>query len=175
MSEDLRYPIGRFAYGGPCSEAQRAGLIFEITSHPIHLRKAVEGLTREQLDTPYRPEGWTVRQVVHHLADSHMNSYIRFKLALTEAGPTIKPYDERAWAELADSRLEDVGVSLDLLAGLHRRWGTVLSSMDAAAFRRTLVHPESGTLTLDHMLGLYAWHGKHHLMHILNLKKRLGW
>lgn len=151
-------------------------LIATIAETPGALRSAVAGLARDQLETPYRPGGWTVKQVVHHVPDSHLNAYVRFKLALTEDEPTIKPYNEAAWAELADSRRVPVEVSLELLDALHLRWVTILRSMDAADFRRGLVHPEQKkVLTLEQMLALYAWHGRHHVAHITSLRQREGW
>ena len=173
---DLRYPIGKFTYEGPPAPEQRQELLQHIEQAPAHLRAAVKGLSEQQLDTPYRPEGWTVRQVAHHVPDSHLNAYTRFKLALTEDEPTIKPYNEAAWAELADSRRVPIEVSLELLDALHLRWVTVLRSMEPADFRRGLRHPEHGrVITLQQMLGLYAWHGRHHVGHITSLKKREGW
>ena len=136
---------------------------------------AVAGLTEERLDTPYRPEGWTVRQVVHHVPDSHMNAYVRFKLALTESAPAIKGYEEARWAELEDTQRVPVEVSLALLAALHTRWVALLQSMPEADFQRTLVHPEHGVRTLDQMLATYAWHGPHHVAHVTALAGREGW
>lgn len=173
---DLRYPIGKFDWDAPVSETEHARLIVEIAETPAALRSAVAGLSREQFETPYRPGGWTVKQVVHHLPDSHLNAYTRFKLALTEAEPTIKPYDEAAWAELPDSAKVPTEVSLDLLESLHLRWVTLLRSLNAADFRRTLKHPErERVLSLGQLLALYAWHGRHHVGHILALRKREGW
>jgi uncharacterized damage-inducible protein DinB len=173
---DLRYPVGKFDFDAPITEADHAILIATIAETPGALRSAVAGLSRDQLETRYRPGGWTVKQVVHHVPDSHLNAYTRFKLALTENEPTIKPYDEAAWAELADSRRVPIEVSLELLDALHLRWVTVLRSMDPADFQRGLRHPEHGrVLTLQQMLGLYAWHGRHHVGHITSLKKREGW
>jgi uncharacterized damage-inducible protein DinB len=173
---DLRYPVGRFDWDAAPNEADRPRLIAEIAETPGALRSAVAGLSRDQLETRYRPGGWTVKQVVHHVPDSHLNAYTRFKLALTEDEPTIKPYDEAAWAELADSQKVPIDVSLDLLDSLHVRWVTLLRSMDAADFRRALRHPEHArVLTLDQMLALYAWHGRHHVAHITALRKREDW
>ena len=173
---DLRYPVGKFSWDNPIAESDHALLIATIAETPGALRSAVAGLARDQLETPYRPGGWTVKQVVHHVPDSHLNAYTRFKLALTENEPTIKTYDEAAWAELADSRRVPVEVSLELLDALHLRWVTVLRSMDAADFQRGLGHPEKkGVVTLQQMLGLYAWHGRHHVAHITSLRKREGW
>jgi hypothetical protein len=173
---ELRYPVGTFDFDAPVNEADYPKLIAAIAETPVALRSSVAGLTRDQLETRYRPGGWTVKQVVHHLPDSHLNAYTRFKLALTEDEPTIKPYDEAAWAELADSRKVPIEVSLDLLDALHLRWVALLRSMDTDDFNRGLRHPEHGkTLTLKQMLGLYAWHGRHHVAHITSLKKREGW
>ncbi len=176
LQTDLRYPVGKFNWDVPVSEAENPKLIAQIAETPGALRSAVAGLSPNQLETPYRPGGWRVKQLVHHIPDSHLNAYTRFKLALTEVEPTIKPYDEAAWAELADSQEVPIDVSLDLLASLHARWVALLRSMDAADFRRTLRHPEHDrVLTLGQVLGLYAWHGRHHVAHITALKKREGW
>lgn len=173
---DLRYPVGKLDFDAPVNEADYPKLIAAIAETPGALRAAVAGLSRDQLDTPYRPGGWTVKQVVHHVPDSHMNAYTRFKLALTEEEPTIKPYDEAAWAELADSRKVPIEVSLDLLDALHLRWVALLRSMDSADFNRGVRHPEhGGVFTLKQILALYAWHGRHHVAHITSLKKREGW
>lgn len=173
---DLRYPVGKFDFDAPINEAENPRLIAEIAETPGALRSAVAGLSRDQLETRYRPGGWTVKQVVHHVPDSHLNAYTRFKLALTEDEPTIKPYDEAAWAELPDSQKVPIDVSLDMLDALHVRWVSLLRSMDAADFRRGLRHPEHGrVLTLEQMLALYAWHGRHHVAHITALRKREGW
>lgn len=171
---DLRYPIGRFTLEGEVTPDRVAAWIADIAALPDDLRRTVSPLTDGRLDTPYRPGGWTVRQVVHHLADSHMNSYIRFKLALTEDRPVIKSYDEKRWAELADSR-EPVASSLDLLASLHRRWVELLRSLNREQLQREFVHPESGASRLAVMVGAYAWHGRHHLAHIERLLEREGW
>jgi hypothetical protein len=166
-TEDLRFPIGRFEFDGGATPEWREARIAEVAALPAQLRAAVDGLTGAEWETPYRPVGWTVRQVVHHLPDSHMNAYFRLKLALTEDEPTIKPYDEAAWAELPDSREVPPEVSLTLLDALHRRWVAVLRAMAPEDFARTLRHPEHGrVLTLDEMLGTYAWHGRHHLAHV---------
>ena len=175
MSEQLRYPIGKFQHEGEISPAQREMWIREIEQAPVRLTEALHGLSEEQLDTPYREGGWTVRQVVHHLADSHMNSVIRFKLALTEDTPSIKPYEEQLWAELADSRGAPVAPSVDLIRSLHARWAMLLRSMSDEDFARTFYHPASQTVSrLDRALGLYAWHGKHHITHIASLRERMG-
>jgi len=174
-NEDLRYPIGKFKWAGNVSDLERRELIEEIAGMPARLRAAVAGLSQTQLDTPYRSGGWTVRQVVHHVPDSHMNSYVRFKLALTEDEPIIKPYEQERWAELADARNEPVETSLVLLESLHRRWVSLLKSLKAAEFARTFRHPELGVTTLDKNLALYAWHGKHHVAHINSLRARNGW
>lgn len=172
---DLRFPIGKFNIAGPFPESEYPRLIGEIAETPGALRSAVAGLSRDQLETPYRPGGWTVKQVVHHLPDSHMNAYVRFKLALTEDEPTVKGYEEAKWAELSDSQRVPTDVSLDLLDALHLRWVSLLRAMDAADFRRGLRHPERGPLTLAQLLGLYAWHGRHHVAHITALRAREGW
>ena len=173
---ELRYPVGRFDFDAPISESDYPLLIAAIAEAPGALRGAVAGLSPDQLATRYRPGGWTVKQVVHHVPDSHLNAYTRFKLALTEDEPTIKPYDEAAWAELPDSEKVPTDVSLDLLESLHVRWVTLLRSLNAADFRRTLKHPErERVLTLGQLLALYAWHGRHHVGHILALRKREGW
>jgi uncharacterized damage-inducible protein DinB len=176
---DLRYPIGKFHWTAPDSEAQsakdRAVYIDVVAKMPGHMRTAIQDLKPEQLDTPYRPEGWTVRQVVHHVPDSHVNAYVRFKLALTEEQPPIKPYKEAEWAKLPDSQITPVEVSLHLLAALHSRWVDVLQSMRPSDFGRTLYHPEHGVVTLDRMLAMYAWHSRHHVAHITALRERMGW
>ena len=173
---DLSYPIGKFAVEGEITAERRAGWIAEIAEVPAQLRAAVKDLTEAQLDTPYRPGGWTVRQVAHHLPDSHLNAYIRFKLALTEDGPTIKPYAEARWAELPDTVGTQVGVSLMLLEALHRRWVVLLKAMDESQWARAFFHPEQKKLLrLDGILAMYAWHGRHHLAHITTLREREGW
>ena len=171
---DLRYPIGKFDLSAPVAADDRPQLIDQIEAAPAGLHEAVRDLNGEQLDTPYRPDGWTVRQTVHHVADSHMNSYIRWRLALTEDEPLIKPYDEKKWAELVDARLP-VEVSLDLLENLHRRWVVLLRNLSGADFARTFRHPEIGLVRLDTNLALYAWHGRHHTAHITSLRQRNGW
>ena len=174
--EHDRYPIGRFERcAGPLDRAERSKLIDDIERAPPHIRTLVEHLTDAELETPYRLNGWTIRQVVHHVPDSHLNAYLRFKLALTESEPTIKPYDEKQWAELADVRLTPVEVSLSLLENLHARWTLLLRALEPAAFARTFRHPDIGLLTLDTQLGLYEWHGRHHVAHITSLQSRMGW
>jgi uncharacterized damage-inducible protein DinB len=173
---DLRFPIGKFDWNAPIGEVDYPTLIGEIAAAPGALRSVVAGLSRDQLETRYRPGGWTVKQVVHHVPDSHLNAYTRFKLALTEDEPTIKPYDEAKWAELPDSQRVPIDVSLDLLDALHTRWVALLRAMDVADFNRSFRHPEHDRiLTLAQLLGLYAWHGRHHVAHITSLKKREGW
>lgn len=173
--ESLRYPIGRFQPRSGLSTEERSGCIEDIAALPADLRTAVAGLAAEQLDTPYRPDGWTVRQVIHHLPDSHLNGYVRFKLALTEDEPAIVVYDQAAWAELADGRGADVETSLALLEMLHRRWAPLLRSLDDDQFARAYRHPEEGHVPLEAGLQLYAWHGRHHLAHITRLRERKGW
>lgn len=172
--EALRYPIGRFRPPGESSAKARHENIDTLRLLPERLREAVSGLSQAHLDTPYREDGWTVRQLVHHLADSHANSYIRFKLALTEDWPTIKPYDEAAWARLADSRLPIDG-SLVFLDSLHARWVRLLESLADADFERGFNHPENGRQSLSHALALYSWHSLHHTAHITALRERQGW
>ena len=173
--ENHQYPIGKFNFIGKVSAEQRELWIKEIAEAPLRLRVAVEGLSDNQLDTPYRTEGWTIRQVVHHIADSHMNSYIRFKLALTEDLPTIKPYEEAKWAELSDSLTLPVTISLQLIDALHLRWVNILRNTSVEAFDRSFVHPESGETSLARNLGNYAWHGNHHIAHITSLRDRMNW
>lgn len=172
---DLRYPVGEFVTPATLTPAQRAAAITTLAELPARLRLACAGLSDAQLDTPYRPDGWTVRQVVHHTADSHTHAYIRLKFALNEDNPTIKPYAEAQWAEMPDARSGPVSWSLDLLDALHSRLVVVLRSLDAAAFARTLFHPERGAMTVDHYLALYEWHSRHHTAHITALRSREGW
>ena len=173
---DLRFPIGKFARPDQVTDAQRHAWIEDIAQLPNIIRAAVAGLQAAQLDTPYRPGGWTVRQVVHHLPDSHMNAYVRFKLALTETEPTIKPYEEARWAELPDTGATPPEVSLALLDALHARWVTLLRAMSPADFKRAYRHPEHGRLVpLEEALGMYAWHSRHHVAHITSLRQRNGW
>lgn len=171
---DPRYPIGPFTEDRDVTPAKRAAWIAQVAAAPAEYRALLTGLSDAALDTPYREGGWTVRQVVHHVFDSHANAYVRFKLALTEDVPTIKPYDEAKWAELPDSKSGAVDVSLALLDGLHRRWVSVMQSMTEGEFRREIVHPESGRQPLDRVLQVYAWHGRHHAAHIAAVRQRLG-
>ena len=172
---DLRYPVGPFKFDGPSNDQQRIAFIDQIEETPAKLRAAVQGLTEEQIDTPYRPDGWTVRQVVHHVPESHMNAYIRFKLAITEDNPTIKPYFEDRWAQLDDAQTAPVDLSLNLLDSLHRRWVLFLRSLNGNDFQRSFQHPELGAMTVDKNLALYAWHGRHHVAHITSLRDRMRW
>ena len=172
---DLRYPIGAFTFEAAPTPDKRGGWIRQIAEAPSEMRAAVNGLNERQFETPYRPGGWTVRQVLHHVPDSHLNAYCRFKFGLTENNPTIKPYDEAAWANVADTARTRPEVSLALLDALHERWVVLLESMSATDFGRPLQHPERGPITLDWMLQLYAWHGRHHVAHVTVLRKREGW
>ena len=174
MSEDLRFPIGKFDADFEVTAEKIESFIETIADLPNDLESAVAGLSEEQLDTKYRPEGWTIRQVVHHVADSHLNSFCRFKLALTEEFPTIRGYDEASWAELSDSKMP-VEVSLKMIDGIHSRWTNLLRSMSIEDFERKLNHPESGEWTLGKMLGLYDWHSRHHTAHIESLKSKSNW
>jgi DinB superfamily len=174
MSE-LKFPIGKFHFEGTLNDGQTKALIDDIAAVPAALRAAVRGLSPQRLDTPYRPDGWTVRQVVHHVPDSHMNAYIRFKLALTEDVPTIKPYEQQLWAELADTKETPIEVSLTTLDVLHDRWVRLLRSLKAEDWKRSFRHPELGVVPLEKNLALYAWHGKHHVAHITCLRQREGW
>jgi hypothetical protein len=173
---DSRYPIGRFSLvKRPLTREERASGIEAIRAHPANLRTAVAGLGDAQLDTPYRDGGWTVRQVVHHVVDSHANAYIRFKLAITEDTPTIRPYQEKLWAELPDAKTLPVEVSLSILDGLHARWVVLLETLTPEQFQRGLRHPEMGDLTVDALVELYSWHGAHHAAHITGLRERMHW
>ena len=173
---DLRYPIGPFKpHADPTTAEEKAALMDEIEAAPARLRTAVAGLDDAQLDTPYREDGWTVRQVVHHLVDSHVNAYVRFRWALTEDGPVIKPYEEKDWARLPDAMSAPVAVSLDLLDALHTRWLILLRAMAPEEFERPWTSPDSGELSVDVLLQLYGWHGKHHVAHITALREREGW
>jgi len=174
MEVDLRYPIGKFQSIQKLTDAERRHSIDAIAEAPARLRAAVAGLDDKQLDTPYRPGGWTVRQVTHHVPDSHMNAFIRLKLALTEDEPTIKPYDEARWALLADAK-EPIEASLALLDNLHQRWVPLWRSLASADWARKLNHPEMGVMTLDNLAAIYAWHGRQHVAHITALRERQGW
>jgi hypothetical protein len=173
--DDLRFPIGRFTEPQDASTEQVDLWIDELERFPAAFRAVVEPLTDEQLDTPYRPGGWTVRQVVHHVADSHLNSFVRFKWALTERRPEIKTYFEDRWAELPDYEEVPVRTSLDFVDALHRRWVGLLRGLAPADLAREFLHPESGAVRLDANIGIYAWHGRHHLAHITGLVEREGW
>jgi hypothetical protein len=174
--DDARYPIGPFRFDGQADAGRRKQWVDDIAATPDHLRSAIAGLTPAQLDTPYREKGWTVRQVVHHVPDSHLNAYTRIKLALTEDEPTIKPYEEARWAELPDARTGPVEISLALLEGLHRRWVLLLRELTPDDLNRRFRHPEHGrTIALDEVLAMYAWHGRHHIAHITSLRRRMGW
>ena len=172
---DLSYPIGKFDFSAKVLAETRPALIAQVAEAPGRFRDAVRGLSDQQLDTPYRPGGWTVRQTVHHMADSHMNCFIRFRLALTEPQPTIKPYDQDRWAALEDARTAPVEVSVSLLGALHNRFVLLLRSLAPGDFARTFRHPELGVVTLDKYLGMVAWHGRHHVAHITCLRDRMGW
>jgi len=170
-----RYPIGKFSPKPQITGTERLELIQQIADAPAKLRDAVNGLNDQQLDSPYREGGWTVRQVVHHLPDSHLNAYVRFKLATTEQEPTIKTYEEHLWAELSDAKSAPIEMSLMLLESLHKRWLLFLQSLKPEEFARTIKHPESGLMNLDRLLQLYAWHGRHHVAQIVSLRERMGW
>jgi uncharacterized damage-inducible protein DinB len=172
---DPRYPIGEFTFSGPPDEEQRKRLVDDIAQAPAALRAAVQGLSPKQIETPYRDGGWTVRQVIHHVPESHMNAYIRFKLALTEDAPTIKPYMEDRWAKLPDVQSTPLEVSLSLLDSLHDRWVRLLRSLQPQDWKRTFNHPELGIMPLEKNLALYSWHGKHHTAHITELRKKMRW
>ncbi|MEA2239058.1 MAG: hypothetical protein QOC81_3782 [Thermoanaerobaculia bacterium] len=173
---DPRYPVGKFDRSkAPHTADERRAFIDQIAAAPARMREAVAGLSDAQLDTPYRDGGWTARQVVHHVPDSHMNAYTRVKLALTENEPTIRPYDEAAWAKLNDVRDTPIAVSLTLLEALHDRWVRILRALTEADFSKTLLHPEHGVMTLDSLIAMYAWHGRHHVAHITSLRQRSGW
>ncbi len=176
MTTDLRYPIGKFDRPqSSLTDAQRSTMIGQIRETPARLNAAVDGLNASQLDTPYRPGGWTVRQLAHHIPESHMNAYIRFKLALTENEPTIKTYEESLWAELPDAKTLPIEPSLRLLENLHHRWVASLEAISPEQWNRKLRHPENGLMSLDQMLALYSWHGRHHVAHITSLCERNAW
>jgi uncharacterized damage-inducible protein DinB len=172
---ELRYPTGKWVKVPILDAAGRAAMIDRIAEAPAALAAAVAGLDDVQLDTPYRTDGWSSRQIVHHLADSHMNAFARFKLGITEDNPTIKPYDEKTWAQTSDASEAPIGLSLMILEGLHARWVQFLRALDAAALDRTIQHPERGPMSLGDMMQLYAWHGRHHTVQITQLRQRQGW
>jgi hypothetical protein len=172
---DPKYPIGKFEFVTGATPAQHETWIDAIAATPDNLRLAVAGMNDHKLDTPYREGGWTVRQLVHHVADSHINSYVRFRLALTEESPTITVYNEKDWAELQDAKTLPVEVSLGILDGLHTRWVVLLRSLNGAAYSKSFVHPALGPVTVDKALQLYAWHGEHHVAHVTSLIQRNGW
>ena len=173
--QEFRYPVGEFVFSPGANPHQISAWIDEIAEAPQKLRDAMQGLSDIQLETPYRDGGWTVRQVIHHLPDSHLNSYVRFRLALTEEMPVIKPYQEDRWAELLDARTAPAELSLALLDAVHQRWVILLRSLTAADLQRSFQHPELGTVSLEKNIALYAWHGRHHVAHITSLRERLGW
>lgn len=173
--DDLRYPIGRFEHDGPISDDQLRNWIVQIAELPAQMRHAARGLTDAQLDTPYRPGGWTLRQTIHHVPDSHLNAVLRFKLALTRDHPTILTYEEAAWAELGDVAVTPVETSLDLLSALHARWVALMGTLSPEAWDRAYLHPEDGVVSLRRMTGMYAWHGRHHLAHLTMTIERHGW
>jgi len=173
--DDLRYPTGKWIRQPSLDASGLAAMIQAIAVTPAALAASVKGLTNAQLDTPYRDGGWTPRQIVHHIADSHMNAYIRFKLGMTEDNPTIKPYDEKKWSDTIDAGQAPAELSLAIVDGVHQRWVQFMKSLDAAAFARTVQHPERGPMTLSDLVQLYAWHGKHHTAHITGLRQRMGW
>src|SRR5262245_43936604 len=173
--QDLRYPVGRFGRPARLTPEERRQAIDSIAAAPAALRQAVAGLSEEQLDTPYRPGGWTVRQVVHHVPESHMNAYVRFKLGLTEDTPTIRPYKEDRWSEQPEVRSAPPELSLRLLEALHERWVLALRALPEEAFARAIEHPEMGRLSLDTLLAMYGWHGRHHVAHVTELRRRMGW
>jgi uncharacterized damage-inducible protein DinB len=174
-STDLSFPTGRFHRPPRLDPDARTRAIDIVAATPARLREAVRGLSDAQIETPYRPGGWTVRQVVHHVPDSHLNAYCRFKLALTEDEPTIKPYEEAKWAQLPDVAAVPIATSLALLDAVHERWVAILRAMQPSDFERMLIHPESGRQSLDQVLALYAWHGPHHVAHVTKLRERMGW
>ncbi len=173
--EELRYPTGKWVKVANPDAATRAAMIAAVADVPAALSRALAGLTDVQLDAPYRPGGWSPRQIVHHLADSHMNAFIRLKLGLTEDNPTIKPYEEQTWADTPDGRDTPVALSMSIIEGLHARWAHLLRSLDTTAFDRTIQHPERGPMSLCDLLQLYAWHGNHHTVQVLQMRERMGW
>jgi hypothetical protein len=172
---DLRYPVGKFNFPDTVTPEDREKFVGQIADTPARLKAAIAGLSDQQLDTAYRPGGWTVRQVVHHVPDSHLNSYIRFRWALTEDQPTIKAYHEDLWAELPDARTAPAELSLVLLESLHRRWVALLGSLSEEDWKRSFRHPELGLISLEKNAALYAWHGRHHVAHVIGLRERMGW
>jgi uncharacterized damage-inducible protein DinB len=172
---DLRSPIGSFTPDPEPTPAKRADWIRSLSEHPARLRSAVQGLTTQQLDTPYRPDGWTIRQITHHLADNQMHGFLRMRWALTEDSPTVPLYDQDRWSQLPDATEQPVRASIDLLAALYRRWRYLLASLDDADFTRTLTHPKAGSMTIDDALQLYDWHGRHHIAQIDRCCERHGW
>ncbi len=172
---DPRYPIGKFSYDGPLTTKQKQQYMTDIKETPARLRAALDALSDQQLDTPYREGGWTLRQLAHHVPDSHMNSYIRCKLALTENDPVIKPYMENLWAELPESRHAPIEISLALLDSLHERWILVLRELTEAQWKRTFRHPELGPMSLEKNLALFSWHGRHHVAHVTSLREKMRW
>ena len=173
--DDLRYPVGKYHRPDRLTPDEREAGIAAIATAPAALRAAVAGLSDAQLDTPYRPGGWTVRQVVHHVPDSHSNAYTRFKLGLTEDSPTIRPYEESLWAELPEAKSAPIAPSLAFLEALHVRWVMALTAIRPEEWQRTVVNPESGPYTLDQLLAMYVWHGRHHVAHVTELRRREGW
>lgn len=172
---DPRYPIGKFSFEGALTEDQKLKFLDDVEQTPTRLRAAVQGLSEQQLDTPYRDGGWTVRQLVHHVPDSHVNSYVRFKLALTEEEPTIRPYMEDRWAELPEAKTAPVELSLGLLESLHKRWNLTMRAIKPNEWKRTFRHPEMGSMNLEKALALYAWHGRHHVAQVTALREKMGW
>jgi uncharacterized damage-inducible protein DinB len=173
--EDLRYPIGNFDVRQPVTADQVKRALDDIEETPAKVRQAIANLSPEQIETPYRPGGWTIRQVVHHLPDSHINSYTRFRFALTESNPPVKGYMEDRWAELTDARTAPMELSLNLLESLHKRWIILLRSLKTEDLKRTFQHSQYGPISLDQNVCLYGWHGRHHTAHITSLRKRMGW
>lgn len=172
---DLRYPIGKFEFDGEVDAPRRTDWIRQLEELPDHLEVAIRGLNDAQLDTRYRPEGWTVRQVVHHIPDSHMNAYIRVKWALTEDQPTLKAYDEVRWAELDEAKTGSLQMSLGLTRAVHVRWVACFRTLSDEQFGKRILHPESGMMRVDQLLGMYGWHGRHHVAHITSLRERMNW
>ncbi len=175
MTDDLRYPVGLCEWPAEVSAEEKRRNLRDITELPVKLREAVAGLAPQHLDIPYREGGWTIRQIVHHLPDSHMNSYVRFKLALTEDQPTIKPYDEKLWAEIPEARTAPIEISLDMVDALHGRWSLMLQNMTDDDFERSIFHPEIGALKLKSLVAGYGWHCRHHVAQIVATRRRMGW